>query len=1185
MKTYKIMGALALSTALSLTSCVEEKMVNEGQSTILKASIEQPYDTRTQLSGPDGGVYKTLWVENDAIGVFDGGGPVTEFGLIGGAGTSTGEFKGVLFTGDIVAVYPFSICESISGKTVSVILPQEQSYKAGNIPDGSYPMVAVSSSTSLNFKNLSSVLKVSMTGSLKVNCISFLPNDSGVKVSGAATITADSSAPQLQVSESGTGFVKLVCPSVALSAEATDFYLVVPARKYPGGFSLKINTDEGDVVKSIETDVTLSRSQLYRIAPFECKTDESGKYIFFEDKNFESYLIANFDTDGDGAISYDEALAIKEIDVNTDNISSLSGIEHMTNLEKLYARGSFEWDSSEQKNIKGGILKSIDVSQNTELYIISVSYNLLTSLDVSCNSKLLDLSCDYNELSSLDVSSNPKLSSLNCNSNRLSSLDVSNNPLIYSLDCIDNQLSSLDVSGNPKLQWLYCEYNRLSSLDLSHSPELINLLCSNNNLSSLDVSTLPELQWLYCNDNQLSSLDLSRNPKLHYLECGGNDLSSLDVSKNTALTTIWCHDNRLSSLDLSKNSELGILLCSGNQLSALNVSGNPELQRLLCYSNQLPTLDVSNCPKLLILQCYSNRLTSLDLSSCTQLRQLVCHENSLTSLKLGSSAALEVLYCYSNQLSTLDVSNTPKLKALHCYSNRLTSLDLSSCTQLNQLNCQKNSLTSLKLGSSALLGTVYCYSNSLTSLDISKNTGLQLLYAKENPLKTLYIYEGQLSDIPNLYLPDGVTAVVGSEPDEPDEPGEEEQFSVSPTSFDIDGQQQDISMTVTANVEYSLSSFPDWMSRKSESSGTYTFTVSENGTTSARRGFIVFKSVSGSVLTVTVSQSINTYTSSDYSQDGVVTKLQSAAVGKGIDVVFVGDAFADKDQDLFYKYVNIGMEAFFTEEPFSSTRNRFNIYRIGSVSKNGIITQEGGDTKFSTQFTGGTRIKGSDVDVFNFVNTCLPSVDLKKTIIFVIINKARYAGTCWMYSTNEAICYVPLCTGEEEYAQTLRHEGCGHGFGKLADEYVVSGSAIPQSGIDHLNQWRTFAYGFYENVDVTSDPAAILWSGFISDTRYAGKVGVYEGGYTYATGVYRPTEYSIMRYNTGGFNAPSREAIYKKIMKYSEGDSWTYDYETFVEFDAPARSAAAVSRAAAQCAAVDKSSFVPLAPPVLVMVD
>lgn len=45
----------------------------------------------------------------------------------------------------------------------------------------------------------------------------------------------------------------------------------------------------------------------------------------------------------------------------------------------------------------------------------------------------------------------------------------------------------------------------------------------------------------------------------------------------------------------------------------------------------------------------------------------------------------------------------------------------------------------------------------------------------------------------------------------------------------------------------------------------------------------------------------------------------------------------------------------------------------------------------------------------------------------------------------------------------------------------------------------------------------------------------------------------MMRYNDMPFNAPSREEIYKRVMKESEGDGWTYDYEKFVEFDAPGR--------------------------------
>ena len=38
--------------------------------------------------------------------------------------------------------------------------------------------------------------------------------------------------------------------------------------------------------------------------------------------------------------------------------------------------------------------------------------------------------------------------------------------------------------------------------------------------------------------------------------------------------------------------------------------------------------------------------------------------------------------------------------------------------------------------------------------------------------------------------------------------------------------------------------------------------------------------------------------------------------------------------------------------------------------------------------------------------------------------------------------------------------------------------------------------------------------------------------------------------NGANFNAPSRETIYKHIMQWSEGESWTYDYEEFVRADA-----------------------------------
>ena len=1028
MKLLNIFTNILVLSSMAVSVACNETEERGSEARTINAVIVQP-DTRTSLNGPDAnGVYKTVWSPGDQIMVFSGD-LACRYILKSGENTNKGVFEGYGNSEDLVAVYPLSIGFSRTGATIEVGLPEVQEYVSGNIPLGAYPMLGIYGDETFSFRNLCSVLKVPMFGDATVKSITFTPNNAGVKASGKAVINVNST--QLEMDDNSKPSVKLDCPDVKLSAQPTDFHFVVPAQIYPGGFTLTIATDKGDVVKTLKSDITLDRSVLYPIEAFECKID-SKENIIFEDANFKAYLIANFDTDGDGEISKEEALAITKIIVGTKDIESLAGIEHMANLTELRCEGP--WSIFEPEEDPEGKLKTLDVSKNVNLTI---------------------------------------------------------------LYCGFNQLTSLDVTNNPKIEQLRCAGNNLNSLDVSKNTELIEFEAYNNRLSSIDVSNNPELEYIDLTNNQIKSIDVSNNPELDYIDLTNNQIKSIDVSKNLELERITCSDNKLTSIDVTNNQKL----------TTLNISGN-----------------------------------------------------SIVKIDLGNNPDLKYLYCEKNKISELELSNNKKLKSLNVNDNNLTSLTVNCCPEIKTLKANNN---------------------LIKEMDISELTSLFDFYCSGNPLETLYVFDGQIDALFEKEIPSTTKIVVKGT-----EPGEDEVFTVTPTLFDIDGYEQDITMTVTANISYSIDSQPEWISKKSDNSGVYTFTVSANTTSSSRSGEIIFKNVNNTFLTVTVKQGIQTYTSSDYSQDGQVTKIHSATVGKGIDVVFVGDAFADKDQDLFNKYVELGKEAFFTEEPFRSTKNRFNIYRIGSVSKNGIITQEGGDTKFSAQFGDGTYISGDHDAVFRFVQDKMPSVNLKKTIVFVIVNKAKYAGTCWMFSDNKAVCYVPLCRDETDYAQTLRHEGCGHGFGKLADEYFYdSMGRIPDDKVSELKKWKGFAYGFYENVDLTSDPNTILWSKFISDSRYSGKVGVYEGGYTYPYGVYRPTDNSIMRYNTGGFNAPSREAIYKKIMKFSEGNAWTYDYETFVAFDAPARSAEAVTRAAAQCAAVDKANFIPLAPPVMVMVD
>lgn len=1029
MKLLNIFTNILVLSSMAVSVACNETEERGSEARTINAVIVQP-DTRTSLNGPDAnGVYKTVWSPGDQIMVFSGD-LACRYILKSGENTNKGVFEGYGNSEDLVAVYPLSIGFSRTGATIEVGLPEVQEYVSGNIPLGAYPMLGIYGDETFSFRNLCSVLKVPMFGDATVKSITFTPNNAGVKASGKAVINVNST--QLEMDDNSKPSVKLDCPDVKLSAQPTDFHFVVPAQIYPGGFTLTIATDKGDVVKTLKSDITLDRSVLYPIEAFECKID-SKENIIFEDANFKAYLVANFDTDGDGEISYEEALAITMIDVDTDNIESLAGIEHMANLTELNCEGPFVMSGYEPEEGRG-------------------------------------------------------------------------------------KLKTLDVSKNTKLTKLYCGFNQFSSLDLTSNVLLERLRCAGNDLNNLDVSKNTELTRLTAYNNHLSSIDVSYNTKLEVIDLSNNQIKSIDISKNESLATFNCDDNLLTELDPSNNQKLTNIYCSNNNLSSINVRKNQKLAKLVIIGNSIPQIDLRNNSELTHLFCEKNKISELDLSNNTKLRQLTVNDNSLSSLTVNCCPEIEILNANNNLIK---------------------------------------------------------------EMDISELTSLFDFYCSGNPLETLYVFDGQIDAINNKEIPSTTKIVVKGT-----EPGEDEVFTVTPTLFDIDGYEQDITMTVTANISYSIDSQPEWISKKSDNSGVYTFTVSANTTSSSRRGEIIFKNANNSFLTVTVKQRIQTYTSSDYSQDGQVTRIHSATVGKGIDVVFVGDAFADKDQDLFNKYVELGKEAFFTEEPFRSTMNRFNIYRIGSVSKNGIIAQEGGDTKFSAQFGQGTYVGGDNNLVNSFVKASIPSVDLTKTIIFVIINKAKYAGTCHMFSNNQAVCYVPLCRNENEYAQTLRHEGCGHGFGKLADEYFYdSMGRIPDDEVSELKKWKGFAYGFHENVDLTSDPNTILWSKFISDSRYSGKVGVHEGGYTYPYGVYRPTHNSIMRYNTGGFNAPSREAIYKKIMKFSEGDAWTYDYETFVAFDAPARSAKAVTRAAAQCAAVDKANFIPLAPPVMVMVD
>ena len=313
---------------------------------------------------------------------------------------------------------------------------------------------------------------------------------------------------------------------------------------------------------------------------------------------------------------------------------------------------------------------------------------------------------------------------------------------------------------------------------------------------------------------------------------------------------------------------------------------------------------------------------------------------------------------------------------------------------------------------------------------------------------------------------------------------------------------------------------------------------------------------------------ITHYESKSYTQDGKVTKYQNASTGKGIDIVITGDAFSDRQMTsggTFEKAAKQAAADLFSVEPYKSMKDRFNVYFVKAVSKNEEYFN-GCSTAFGGAFGYGSAVGGDDDKVLEYAKKAVTDNSrMDNVAVLVLMNSVRKGGTTYMmepvdksiYAGGASVIWVPykdvtVSGGVSALASTIVHELGGHGIAKLADEYAYRDQGAISAEYANYTKEQQNNDEWYLNVDFTSDPKKVRWSQFIGDSAFASEnIGVYQGGYTYWTGVWRPTEQSVMNdnFNHSTFNAPSRSLIYTRIMKLSEGSSWKYDYNAFKTWD------------------------------------
>ena len=160
------------------------------------------------------------------------------------------------------------------------------------------------------------------------------------------------------------------------------------------------------------------------------------------------YLLANFDTNADGAMSQSELQGITEVILSDIYLESLRGLETLVNLKSL-----------------------------------SMGNNWLETIDLSANKKLEFFSGGRDPHLKHIIIDNPELYYLYLlSSDNLKTVDVSRCPKLSNFECYQVKLETMDFSHNGRLTVVFIHESNLKELDLSANWNLLHLGIHDNPL-------------------------------------------------------------------------------------------------------------------------------------------------------------------------------------------------------------------------------------------------------------------------------------------------------------------------------------------------------------------------------------------------------------------------------------------------------------------------------------------------------------------------------------------------------------------------------------------------------------------------------------------------------------------------------------------------------------------------------
>ncbi len=251
------------------------------------------------------------------------------------------------------------------------------------------------------------------------------------------------------------------------------------------------------------------------------------------------------------------------------------------------------------------------------------------------------------------------------------------------------------------------------------------------------------------------------------------------------------------------------------------------------------------------------------------------------------------------------------------------------------------------------------------------------------------------------------------------------------------------------------------------------------------------------------------------------TVIDNGPYANRIDIVSLSEGYAVGDLEMYAAHVDSLFGFIFDFEPFRTYRHFFNLHRVDVVSNESGVDNDPLGVEKDTAL---------DMDVacnWLYGETC-----------FNINNAYGYAANVdyWdkimiLVNTNDQtgvglgdLIVLPMASVYNDDHATLAIHELGHSVGGLSDETALAGRTF-------VGNWPVEAVNIsiWDAVEMAeSGEKWARWLG-VDDPDFCGLVDAYEGALWYQYGVYRPTEYSMMRRPTYPFNHPSVEGLINRF--------------------------------------------------------